>query len=250
MTFSCNVLGFRVEFPDNLSRVSQRHRVGGNIGSHHRPGANHAVFADGDTFANDGAVPDPDVFFQLDRPRLIGRDSIDDIVPIAVRREGVGTDQAVSANIDADARRNARAMGDNGVISYIDAAARLGRRPAGDARSFSLGGDDADIVSHVDVRTEDFYVPGIGKRCAPAAACKMTLQKMVSVKFVKTGHRSLDVIWSVFFIQLNSLLCACPCDATFSPCRASVLIFFQPAIGKHIGQEICFCQDMYRRSHI
>lgn len=175
MALSCNVLGFRVEVPDNMSRVAHRHRVGWNIGSHHRPGANHAVLANGDTFANDGAVPDPDVFFQFDGSWLIERNAIDDIVPIAVRHKAIRADQAVLSNIDIEARRDAHAMGDDGVISYVDGAARLGHRPAGDARSISLGGDDADVVPHGDGRAEDFNVPGICESRSSADTFEMTL---------------------------------------------------------------------------
>ena len=151
----------RVQFLDDAGRVAGGNDVGGDVGGDHGAGADDAVFADGDAFADDCGVADPDVLFQGDLAGLCwGQGAVVDAVPVGVGDVAVGGEHAGVPDGDGIGRGDADARGEQDVVTDGDALDVFVFGPDGEPGFFVRAAQEGDVAADGDRAAEDFDVPG------------------------------------------------------------------------------------------
>ena len=127
---------FGVELFDGLGRVAGRHRIGRDVPGHHGAGAHDAVFPDGDTFADNGAVPDPDIVGNVNRSGSAGDDTVVKIVLVRIGYKRIVGKHAAVADADFIGRTDADTRADHTVVPDMYAAFSRALGPDGNPYIF------------------------------------------------------------------------------------------------------------------
>ena len=96
----------RIQFFYDFGRVSRRYAICGDVIHYHRTGSDNAVFTDGDTLADNNAVADPYVIFNLNGCGFPDGNSIVNIMPVRIGNIGIAGNHTVIADEDFMSRAN------------------------------------------------------------------------------------------------------------------------------------------------
>ena len=115
----------RIEVFDDSGGIAGRYGVGRHIIDYNRTGTDDAVCPQSNTLADNGAVSDPYIRFDVDRLRFADGNAVVYVVPIAVGDIGMAGDHTAVFNHDLGGRPDANTRTEHAIVTDTNAPLSL-----------------------------------------------------------------------------------------------------------------------------